>query len=182
MYSDSPIASTVERRIVVRKSGQVATWRNLVENRPDIAEAGRALLYQHGVGLAFLATVTTGGRPRVHPMCPLLNDGGLYAFIVPSPKQNDLRRVGLYSLHSFPCSENEDAFYLSGRAQRIGDPLLWRVMATQFVQERDHLPIEPPGSEDMLFQFEFDTVLLTRTIGHGDPAPTHLVWRSDPER
>jgi hypothetical protein len=84
-------------------------------------------------------------------------------------------------LHSFPCPENEGAFYFSGRAQRIGDLLVWRVVATQFVQERDHLPIEAAGIEDMLFQFEFDTVLLTRTIGHGDPAPIHLVWRSDPE-
>src|SRR6266704_3965772 len=45
--------------------------------RPDFADAGRALLYQFGVGLAFLATVRRDGGPRVHPVCPLICHGGL---------------------------------------------------------------------------------------------------------
>ena len=46
-------------------------------------------------------------------MCPLLHEAGLFAFIIPSPKQRDLRRDGRYALHSFPCEDNEDAFSLA---------------------------------------------------------------------
>ena len=81
----------------------MASWEEFEEGRPDLAAAGRALFYQFGVGLAFLATVRRDGGPRVHPMCPLIHGGGLFAFIVPGPKQADLRRDGRYALHSFPA-------------------------------------------------------------------------------
>ena len=55
-------------------------------------------------------------------MCPLLDDNGMYAFIVPSPKQRDLRRDGRYALHSFPCDDNEDAFCATGTARLVDDP------------------------------------------------------------
>jgi hypothetical protein len=49
--------------------------------RPDLAEAGRRLLYQFGVGLAFLATLRADGGPRLHPMCPLVTDDALLGFL-----------------------------------------------------------------------------------------------------
>lgn len=156
----------------------MATWGDLVRHRPDLAEAGRRLIYQFGVGLAFLATVDPRGRPRVHPMCPLLHDDGLFAFIVPSPKQGDLRRDGLYSMHSFPNPQNEDAFYVSGRACSVEDHLLREALSEQFVNERHQFPVEPPVRADELFHFEFDRCLLTRTSGHGDPSPRHDVWKA----
>jgi hypothetical protein len=33
-------------------------------------------------------------------MCPLLTDTSMFGFIVPSPKQHDLRRDGQYAIHS----------------------------------------------------------------------------------
>src|SRR6266542_1688693 len=99
----------------------MSTWGEFAQRRPDLAADGRALLYQHGVGLAFLATLRRDGGPRLHPMCPLLTDDGVFAFIIPSPKQDDLRRDGRYAMHSFPCPDNEDAFHVAGRAQVIGD-------------------------------------------------------------
>ena len=33
-------------------------------------------------------------------------------------------------------------------------------------------------SQGELFEFDVETCLLTRTTGHGDPAPAHTVWRS----
>jgi hypothetical protein len=80
-------------------------WAEFATFRPDLAEARRQLLYQFGVGLAFLATVRPDGGPRVHPMCPLLTDEALYGFIVPSPKRADLHRDGRYAIHSFPAEE-----------------------------------------------------------------------------
>jgi hypothetical protein len=156
----------------------VVSWLTFVQQEPDMAAAGRSLLYQHGVGLAFLATVRPDGRPRMHPMCPLIVDEGLFAFIVPSPKQGDLKRSGAYALHSFPCPTNEDAFYLTGQASLIPDADRREVLGRQFVGERDAFGAVAPSADDALFEFDIDSCLLTRTTGHGDPAPSHIVWRA----
>ena len=58
-------------------------WPEFAALRPDLAEAGHALLYQFDVGLGFLATTRADGGPRVHPMCPIVTEAGMYAFIVP---------------------------------------------------------------------------------------------------
>jgi hypothetical protein len=115
----------------------------------------------------------------VHPICPLLGSGGLFAFIVPSPKQRDLRRDGWYTLHSFPCPDNEDAFSLSGRAQLVEDPALRDALGRQFVAERAQFAVPLPAADDALFRFDVDSCLLTTTTGHGDPAPVHTVWHAD---
>ncbi len=93
------------------------TWGEFARLRPDLTEGGRALLYQYaGLGLGFLATVSKTGAPRLHPFCPAIAGETLYAFLVPSPKLNDLMRDGRYALHSDLSPVNEDAFYLTGRA------------------------------------------------------------------
>jgi hypothetical protein len=156
----------------------MASWSEFLAERPELAEAGRDLLYQHGVGLAFLGTVAADGGPRVHPMCPLLRESELFAFIVPSPKQSDLRRNGRYAMHSFPRPDNEDAFYISGRAHLVNDDSTRRALAEQFVDERSQLRVAPPSDSDALFSFDLSSCLLTRTTGHGDPAPNHVVWHA----
>lgn len=154
------------------------TWGNFRQARPDLAEAGRALLYQFGVGLALLATVRRDGGPRVHPMCPVITDDGLFAFIIPSPKLNDLVRDGRYAMHGFPPAESEDAIYLTGSAETRLDASLRRSLATVFLSERGWSS-QPPGFEDQgLFEFLIDSCLLTKTTGHGDHEPKHTVWKA----
>jgi hypothetical protein len=155
----------------------VTSWRRLVTVEPDLASAGRALLYQHGVGLAFLGTVRLDGGPRVHPICPVLTDEALFAFILPSLKQSDLRRDGRYSLHSFPCEDNEDAFCVIGRAAVVEDEKMRVAVSAQFVAERVEFRVPPPDDGDLLFEFGIESCLLTRTTGHGDVSPVHRVWR-----
>lgn len=46
-------------------------WSEFVRREPELARQGRALLYNFGVGLAFLGTVRADGGPQLHPMCPL---------------------------------------------------------------------------------------------------------------
>jgi hypothetical protein len=153
-------------------------WHAFAGERPDLAEAGRSLLYQFGVGLAFLATTRRDGAPRLHPMCPILHGDGLYAFIVPSPKREDLHRDGRYAMHSFPTDDNEDAFYVTGRAATVADPQTAAEIAQRFSDERGlH---EAPADLDTWEPFEFllASCLLTRTTGHGDPEPRHTTWRS----
>jgi hypothetical protein len=153
------------------------SWSEFERERPDLAEAGRGLLYQYGgVGLAFLSTVRGDGGPRLHPMCPILVGGALVAHIIPSPKRDDLHRDGRFALHSFPCDDNEDAFYLTGRAALVGDDSLARAAAAQFLTER-HMESEPPGFGDgEFFEFRLGRCLLTRTDRHGDWNPRHTVW------
>ena len=153
----------------------MASWAEFETGQPGLAAAGRTLFYQFGVGLAFLATVRRDGGPRVHPMCPIIDGGGLFAFIVPGPKQADLRRDGRYALHSFPCPDNEDAFYCTGRASAQKDAGLRRVLAEIFVAERAGVPAPEPAHH--LFRFSLDRCLLTRTTGHGDFAPQHTTWK-----
>ena len=153
----------------------MASWDEFEQRQPGLAAAGQALFYQFGVGLAFLATVRRDGGPRVHPMCPLIHGGALFAFIVPGPKQGDLYRDGRYALHSFPCPDNEDAFYCTGRATAVDDPAVRPVLADVFVTERTDVPA--PARDHRLFRFGIETCLLTRTTGHGDFAPQHTTWQ-----
>jgi hypothetical protein len=113
-------------------------------------------------------------------MCPVLADDRLFAFIVPGPKCRDLVRDGRYAMHSFPCPENEDACMLAGDATRVDDADLRARLVAQFLAERSTLPMtEADMADQTLFEFTVDRVLLTRTTGHGDPAPQHTVWRTE---
>ncbi|HEX4128118.1 MAG TPA: hypothetical protein VHX67_11105 [Acidimicrobiales bacterium] len=152
-------------------------WSEFAALRPDLAVPGRALLYLVGVGLAYMATTRPDGGPRLHPMCPLLTDDGMFAFIIPSPKQRDLRRDGRYALHSFPRDDNDDAFSCMGIARPVEDTRLRSELSALFAAERSALGVAPPAVEDGLFEFLVDSCLLTRTSGHGDPHPVHQVWR-----
>ena len=145
--------------------------------RPDLAEAGGTLLYQYGVGLAYLGTVRPDGGPRLHSICPVLTDEELHAFIVPSPKLRDLVRDGRFALHSFATETNEDAFYVTGSASRVEDAVVRSRLEEQFRDERPDLALSDLHDQG-LFRFLIEVVLLTRTTGHGDPHPRHEVWRA----
>lgn len=151
-------------------------WAELERVRPDLAAAGRELLYAFGVGLAFLSTVRRDGGPRVHPMCPVIHDGRLFAFLIPSPKARDLRRDPRYAMHSFPMENNEDAFYLNGDAREVLDTDHRARIEQLYLDERPHVPDLDLSDQD-LFEFLIEMAMLTRTTGHGDPSPRHDIWR-----
>ena len=162
-------------------TGSAIGWTRFTGMRPDLAKAGRALFYQYGVGLAFLATVDRHGGPRVHPVCPQVHEAGLFVFVIPSPKRGDLHRDGRFALHSFPAEANEDAFSIYGRAVSVADEALRGQLGAQFRHERDQ-PSSPVPGEWELFELLLARCLLTRTVGHGDPAPRHTVWRASDAR
>jgi hypothetical protein len=156
---------------------QMLTWSEFVAREPEMAASGRSLLYQFGgVGLAFLGTVRSDGGPRIHPMCPVLLGDGLYGFLIPGPKRNDLHRDPRYAMHCFGPEDNEDAFYMTGAARLVSDRIVWDAVASAFLAERSWL--DPPAGfdEQELFEFLIDRALLTTTSGHGDPHPRHRVW------
>ena len=155
------------------------TWEEFCSMRPDLAAAGRGLLYNYGIGLGFLATVRLDGGPRVHPICPILTEDHLYGLIVPGPKLNDLRRDGRFALHSetVPPPRGDDAFYLTGKAAEVTDASTWEQVATQFLAEHE-LQSRWPGFENqVLFEFLFDCCLLTLTEPHDGLPAGHTIWR-----
>ena len=156
------------------------TWSEFAAARPLIAQVGRELFYEHGLGLGFLATTRRDGGPRVHPVCPLLNDEGLYAFVVPGPKLEDLRRDGRYALHSetVPPPRQDDAFYLTGVVDELDRPDLRSTLTEQLLRERD-IEVPWPGFEkEALIEFRIERCLLTLTQARGGLPSGHTVWQS----
>ncbi|WP_179136715.1 pyridoxamine 5'-phosphate oxidase family protein [Candidatus Entotheonella palauensis] len=147
------------------------TWQEFSDVRPDLAEAGRALLYQFDIGLAFLATVRRDGGPRLHPVCPLIHDGHLLVFVVGnSPKRYDLQRDGRYALHTFPPSDNDDEFYCTGSAVSVSEPALRQAMAEQAKHDvQDH---------EILFELRLERALHTTWENPRQPntRPIHMKW------
>ncbi len=155
------------------------TWGAFAAAEPELAARGRSRLYEFGVGLGFLGTVRADGGPRVHPVCPILTDDGLYLFLVASPKRSDLHRDPRYALHTFPAPDNEDAFYLTGVAEPRSDLDLRARIARQYLVDERQMDAETPGfADEELFELHVGTCLSTTTTGHGDWNPNHAVWRA----
>jgi hypothetical protein len=157
-----------------------ATWGDLSAARPDLAAKGRRLLYLGGIGLGFLATVRADGGPRVHPICPVLTESALFAMIIPGPKLDDLRRDPRYALHgeTFPPPDQDDAFYVTGTALEVSDPVLWEHVALQMLTERSMMERWPGFESQVLFELRVERCLLTLTrAADGFPAG-HTVWRA----
>jgi hypothetical protein len=151
----------------------MATWLEFERAAPAIAAAGRALLYQHGPGLAYLATVRRDGGPRVHPICPVIVEGGLYALIGESPKRNDLLRDGRYALHSFPAVAVDDEFYLTGRARRVDDAARRAAVSAAFAaQGTTH------DQSDVLFELHIEHALHAKYGPRPSWPPAYAKWRA----
>jgi hypothetical protein len=99
-----------------------ARWEQFERDAPELAAAGRKLLYQYGPGLGYLATVRRDGAPRLHPVCPVVEAGGLYVFVGnQTPKVHDLVRDGRYALHTTGSEDVDDEFAVTGVARNAED-------------------------------------------------------------
>jgi nitroimidazol reductase NimA-like FMN-containing flavoprotein (pyridoxamine 5'-phosphate oxidase superfamily) len=156
----------------------MATWAEFASADPALADAGKGLLYQFGVGLAFLATVRRDGGPRVHPVCPFVSNGRLYVLIRPeSPKRDDLARDGRYALQTFPPPRKEsEEFYVTGRAALVEDPETWK----RAFADAKHLK----SADEGLFELTIERVMHTTWEHWGTPEmrPVHTKWRARSSR
>jgi hypothetical protein len=147
-------------------------WSLLATGQPEMAEAGRRLLYQYGVGLAFLATVRLDGGPRLHPVCPTLVDDRLFvAILSASPKCRDLLRDDRYALHTLPGPEVDDEFYVTGRvvaADEAGIAACESGLARDGVNSSDHT----------VFELDLDRALWSRYERRPSWPPTYTRWRA----
>jgi hypothetical protein len=156
------------------------TWNEFAADAPELAAMGRDMIYQWGIGLAFLATVRADGGPRVHPVCPVIGDDGALVLVVEGPKQRDLVRDGQYSLHSetFAPPRHDDGFAISGRARQVLDPEVRRRFGDQVRAERNQEVQWPTFDEDLLFELLVDRSLLMRTEADATFPKGPTVWRA----
>jgi hypothetical protein len=142
----------------------VASWGEFAAERPQLAELGRQLLWHEGeqYSFAFLATVSSRGRIRLHPVCPLIStDGRLYVVAGgPTPKKADLRNDGRYALHSllFP-GPGQAQFYVSGTATELED-----------TSSREPFKNWELAADQAVFELHLERVL------HTGPGNIHTTW------
>ena len=100
----------------------MASWGELEAAAPDIASAGRRLIYRGEDGEALLATVRDGTPPRIHPVNVGIVDRRLYMFVIGrSAKRNDLEADGRFALHTHVDPASPSEFQVRGRAREVTD-------------------------------------------------------------
>lgn len=148
-------------------------WSGFSSTSGELAAAAARLMDRHDV--AFLATASAAGRPRLHPFVPRVVDGRMVAFIVDrSPKYRDLIERRQYAIHLMPGDEDEQ-FFFSGEADYVDDDAAFRQKAAGamgFFTDID--------AGEKLFEFRLDRALWTRWLDFGtkDHRPKHLRWRA----
>jgi hypothetical protein len=147
-------------------------WHEFAAERPEMAETGRAMFYQFRVGLGYLATIRKDGGPRVHPVCPVIANGGLYLFIGNhSPKLHDLLRDDRFALHSFPNPEVDDEFTVSGRVRRVDDPAVRQIVYETYIATG------ATTSNDTLFELWLERALHAKYGPRPSWPPVYTNWR-----
>jgi hypothetical protein len=148
---------------------KAASWAEYAAAMPNMAAAGQRLLYQHGPGLGFLATLRKDGAPRLHPVCPHIAADRLWVFVGHrSPKRQDLLRDPRYALHTFPCADVDDEFYLAGIATPCTDDAL-------AAEVRASLPFNSQD-DDQPFVFSIERALLSTYAARPSWPPAYTKW------
>jgi hypothetical protein len=111
----------------------LASWADLEAAAPNVAAAGREVLYRSGEGGAFLATVRGEALPRIHPINVGVVEGGLYAFLLDSAKRRDLAEDGRFALHGHQDPAAPTEFSVRGRAFVVERGPVWDRVAAGWV-------------------------------------------------
>lgn len=149
------------------------SWSDFAAAAPRLAIEIHNIIHQYGQGFAYLATVRPDGGPRLHPVSPVIAEGGLFCFLINSPKRRDLERDGRYALHSYPGEHTDDEAYLTGRAQPVAD-----------TRRRDRVARAARADirgDWLLFELDIDVATVTRHIGTLQ-TPTHTIWHAPGRR
>jgi len=170
----------------------VATWKEFTAAAPELAAAaenrwpGIVALERGELGpqpvfqVAYLATIRPDGRPRLHPFCPVLADGRLFAAIPPqSPKGHDLRRDPRCAIHALPGPEDDELLLLA-QATEVGDAAT-RAAVRTVVERSDVSGMIATVSDHPLFEFDLEQVDVARwvDIGQRGTYAERLRWRAD---
>jgi hypothetical protein len=148
----------------------MATWEEFEAGAPEIAAAGRRLFSEHQV--AYLATVSAGGRPRLHPFCPAVAGGHLWAFVMAeSPKRRDIDTNGQFAIHAVLGLEDEE-FFVAGHVRRQLDAASRELALAA-------MPYADADERHLLYEFRPERALWTTWEDFQQPGmrPVHRTWR-----
>jgi uncharacterized pyridoxamine 5'-phosphate oxidase family protein len=147
------------------------SWKTFADAEPEMAEKGRALLYQRGDGEGLLATVAADGTPRIHPLNVGIVDGRLLLFVQDrSAKARDLAANPHYALHAHQEQAHPHEFLVRGEASLVTDPEVRADAAGQwFFTVSDTYP---------LYELLIANALLGERDSADDWPPRYRSWRS----
>jgi hypothetical protein len=161
----------------------MATWAEFEQDAPDLAAVAamlwpgihalqrgeRPTIPQPWFDVAYLATVRRDGSPRLHPFCPVLAAGNLYAAIPgSSPKGRDLRRDPRCVIHATPGPE-DDELCIRANAIEVSDAELKRATVVAIAAASEVGGMIETMSNDPLFEFDIVRVDVARWLDIGQP-------------
>jgi Pyridoxamine 5'-phosphate oxidase len=145
------------------------SWRALADAAPELAAFGAERLHDR---VAYLATVKPDGSPRLHPVRPVVVDGGLFVFIEAiSPKVRDLERDERYAIHGTATSDDPwdlCEFVVEGTARRVEDPAARTTANAGSAFPRD----------ERFLLFEFGVGAAMSTVYGSDGRPRRERWHA----
>jgi hypothetical protein len=170
----------------------VASWSEFAATSPELADVAAALwpgivaLDRGDVvpadlpcfEIAFLASVRQDGGPRVHPFCPILAGGRLFAAIPPaSPKGRDLRRDPRCVIHALP-GPADDEFCVRALAREVADPATTAIVQ-EVVARSGVAGMIASVANHPLFEFDLQQVDVARwlDIGQAGTRAARRRWR-----
>lgn len=161
----------------------MASWAQFGTQAPDLASVAARLwpgvvALHRGVAVprdvpcfavSYLATVRPDGGLRLHPFCPVLAGGRLFAAIPrPSPKGWDLRRDPRCVIHALPGPEDNE-FCVRATASEVTGDLVARALVRAVVTASGVGGMIESVSHDPLFEFGLDQVDVARWLDIGQP-------------
>jgi hypothetical protein len=159
----------------------VVTWREFESEAPEVAAV--AVMLWPGITalnrgepkppgapwfpIAFLATARRDGSPRLHPFCPVLAAGRLFAAIPrASPKGDDLRRDPRCAIHALP-GPDDDELAIRARATEVGHLPAVREAVIEVVRPSEVGGMIETVTNDPIFEFDIVRVDAARWLGIG---------------
>lgn len=191
--SGGSLGNPQESEGVASKNGGVATWADVEREAPHVAQfadrlwpgvvaLGRGTAVPPGAprfSIAYLATVRRDGAPRLHPFCPILACGRLFAAIPrSSPKGDDLRRDPRCVIHAMPGA-NDDEFCLRAVAAEVAADSETSLLVQQVVSRSGVGGMIESVSNDAIFEFDLQQVDVAqwRDIGQPGTYAVRRQWR-----
>jgi hypothetical protein len=173
---------------------RMATWGDVEKENPGVARFADRLwpgIVALGQGtappggtpwfpIAYLATVRRDGAPRLHPFCPILAGGRLFAAIPrSSPKGSDLRRDPRCVIHAMPGPEDAE-LCLRADAAEVTDDIETMSLVQRVVSRSGVGGMIESVAHDPIFEFDLQQVDASVWVNVGQPG-THAVreqWRA----